>query len=62
MALDNSSSPSFHVLIGQFKRKLAESCYKDVIKLSKNKQKLVRWPPLDALDCNVEFIFKIKIT
>ena len=52
MALDNAaSSPSSHILIGQFKRKPLESC-EDVTKLSKANQTFVRQPWLDALDGN----------
>ena len=38
MALDNSASPSSHILIGQFKRKPPECCQKDFTKLSKTKK------------------------
>ena len=51
MTLDNSTSPSSRILIGQFKRKPPESCEEDVTQVSKTKKIFFGWPWIEVLDC-----------
>ena len=58
MEIDNSAFPSSRILIDQFKRKLTESCLKDLVsqcchKLIIIKKSFARCPRLDTLHCKL---------